>query len=137
MRKRAVAIPVATFFVGVLIAPPSPATSGETKTETVTVTVTPAAIESTTKTAKTTKTTKTVKTWGSGTYLVGTEIPTGTYRTDGPADSNCYLETSSKSGDINVNEWVTDEGESAYIVITPRDHFFKVSGCQPLKRTSH
>lgn len=69
---------------------------------------------------------------GSGTYLVGTDVPAGVYRTAGPTQGHaiCYF------------AWLADTGADARIVdnsttagpatVTVRDgQVFKTSGCQP------
>lgn len=114
----------------------SDANASATPAPTVTVhdTVTEAA-----KPAPTVTVTKTVKPKakasfsGDGTYLVGTDIKAGTYRTSGPSDSslpNCYWErSSSASGDMNgiiANDNLAGAG---VVTIRSSDKIFKTSGC--------
>ena len=68
--------------------------------------------------------------FGSGTYLVGTQIEAGTYQA--PGGSNCYWERlSSTNGSfeaIIANDWSTDNSPQI-VTIDPTDVAFKSSGC--------
>ncbi|MFJ8430576.1 hypothetical protein ACIQ9P_04645 [Kitasatospora sp. NPDC094019] len=70
---------------------------------------------------------------GSGTYLVGTDVQPGTYKTAGPSDSTglCYWErssgTSGDAGSIIANDALTGQG---VVTIKKSDALFKSQGCQ-------
>lgn len=70
---------------------------------------------------------------GSGTYLVGTDIQPGTYKTAGPSGRTglCYWERSSGSsgdaGSIIANDALTGQG---VVTIKKSDAVFKSQGCQ-------
>jgi hypothetical protein len=95
----------------------------ETKVETKTVTVTPEEPAAPAPAAGTTI-------GGDGTYLVGTDIKPGTYRTSGPAGSGCYWarlkNTSGDSGSILAND--NTDGPTV-VTIKPTDGAFETSGC--------
>jgi hypothetical protein len=72
---------------------------------------------------------------GNGTYLVGSDIQPGTYRTAGPAASvmpNCYWsrnqDASGEMKSIIAND--NSQGPTT-VTIKPSDGVFKTSGCQP------
>ncbi|MFD8695611.1 hypothetical protein [Kitasatospora purpeofusca] len=70
---------------------------------------------------------------GSGTYLVGTDVQPGTYKTVGPSGSTglCYWErssgTSGDAGSIIANDALTGQG---VVTIKKSDALFKSQGCQ-------
>lgn len=72
---------------------------------------------------------------GEGTWVVGSDIPAGTYRTAGPLADNCYFarlkDTSGDFASIIVNG--TPPGPTT-LTIKPKDGAFLTSGCQPWVR---
>ncbi|MCU1653468.1 MAG: putative secreted protein [Pseudonocardia sp.] len=72
---------------------------------------------------------------GDGTYVVGTDIQAGSYRTTGPARSvipNCYwTRNSDTSGELSsiIASDIT-QGPTT-VTIKPTDGAFHTSGCQP------
>ncbi|GAB2769216.1 hypothetical protein [Streptomyces bullii] len=76
---------------------------------------------------------------GDGTYVVGTEIEPGTYRTGGPQDSaipNCYwARLSGTSGEPNE---IIANGNTAgptTVTISASDRAFQTTGCETWKKT--
>lgn len=153
------------FFIGVMIGTSgsgdntktvadSKAVPGPTVTTTATVTDTPAAkpvkakpAPTVTVTATATKTVTKTKTVapkaaatipGEGTFVVGSDIKPGTYKTSGPSDSslpNCYWArlkgTSGAFGDIIANG---NPGGQTTITISSGDKAFQTSGCADWKK---
>lgn len=77
---------------------------------------------------------------GDGTYLVGTDIKPGTYKTSGPADSvipNCYWERSSSTSG-NMDGILANDNLSGAGVVTvlPSDKVFKTTGCNDWTKVS-
>lgn len=77
---------------------------------------------------------------GDGTFVVGTEVKPGTYKTSGPAESsfpNCYWArlkgTSGGFGDIIANG--NPKGQTT-ITISSSDGAFETSGCKEWKKVS-
>lgn len=75
---------------------------------------------------------------GDGTFVVGTEVKPGTYRTAGPADDafdTCYWarlkSTSGDVGDIIANG--TTKGP-ATVTVKPSDNAFQTTGCKDWKK---
>ncbi|MET9952450.1 hypothetical protein ABZ135_13010 [Streptomyces sp. NPDC006339] len=74
---------------------------------------------------------------GDGTFLVGSEVQPGTYRSAGPADglADCYWArlkgTTGELGDIVANH--AGKGP-ATVTILATDKAFQTSGCQTWKR---
>ncbi|MFE7193938.1 hypothetical protein [Kitasatospora sp. NPDC057541] len=111
-------------------APPAPAVT-VTVTTTATVTAPPPAAAPPAETAPAAPA-DTID--GSGTFLVGTDIRPGTYRTAGPAGGvarMCYWERArSADGDLDsiiANENLTGQG---VVTIKKSDVVFKTQGCQ-------
>ncbi|WP_171163234.1 hypothetical protein [Streptomyces sp. I05A-00742] len=74
---------------------------------------------------------------GNGMYRVGVDIAPGTYKSAGnKADGNCYWERAKDAlhgtDSIEANENVTGNG---IVTVTPRDAYFKTSGCTDWKKT--
>ncbi len=69
---------------------------------------------------------------GDGSYLVGSEIQPGTWKSSGVEGGLCYADTQNKGGDILQQE-VAAEG-SAIIRITEKAYTFKSSGCGSWKK---
>ncbi|MFF7457260.1 hypothetical protein [Kitasatospora sp. NPDC008115] len=77
---------------------------------------------------------------GSGTFLVGTDIRPGTYRTAGPGGGSmgmCYWERARAAdgdlGSIIANENLMGQG---VVTIKKSDVVFKTQGCQPWTKIS-
>lgn len=76
---------------------------------------------------------------GDGTYVVGKDIKSGTYRTDGAEDGgfpNCYwARLSGTSGEFK--EIIANENSKGPTTVTifAGDKAFKTTGCQTWKRT--
>lgn len=69
---------------------------------------------------------------GDGSYLVGSEIKPGTWKSSGVKDGLCYADTQNEDGDILQQE-VAAEG-SVIIRITEKAYTFKSSGCVGWKK---
>lgn len=69
---------------------------------------------------------------GDGSYLVGTEIQPGTWKSSGVEGGLCYADTQNEAGDILQQE-VAAEG-SVIIRITGKAYTFKSSGCVSWKK---
>lgn len=68
------------------------------------------------------------KTFGDGDYLVGSEIPRGTYKSSGvEEDGLCYADTQTKGGDI-LEQVVKDKGV-AIIRIQGKAYTFTTKDC--------
>lgn len=74
------------------------------------------------------------KTWSDGDYLVGDEIPKGTFKSSGVVEDEpyCYAVTKSKSGEILEQE-VTPKG-STIIRIKGSAYTFSSTGCKAWKK---
>lgn len=113
----------------IVVTTPGPTiiTVGPTTTVTATTTMTTAAT-----TAATTAPTAAGATTGitDGTYLVGTEIASGTYKSSGgmATDSMCYVETQDKAGNVLDGE-IGLGGGSMTFKIPPDAYKFKATGC--------
>lgn len=68
-----------------------------------------------------------------GTYLVGSEIPPGTYKSDGGGSTLCYADTQDKAGNILQQE-VAGGGEAVVIRIASSAYTFKSSDCGSWKK---
>lgn len=75
---------------------------------------------------------------GPGTYVVGTDIKPGLYKTSGPADNGigmCYWERSSSlSGDFKSIIANGDPAGPTTVQISASDKGFKTDGCAPWVR---
>jgi hypothetical protein len=75
---------------------------------------------------------------GSGTYLVGTDVEPGTYRTTGPADESgvCYW-ARLKSTDGDLKSIIANEAATGSQIVTigARDRAFTSRGCAPWTRS--
>jgi hypothetical protein len=70
----------------------------------------------------------------NGTYLVGTEIKPGTYKSSGPDGSNgagCYWARHSKNNDLLDNN--VSQGPSI-VVVHASDFSIEFAGCEPYKK---
>jgi hypothetical protein len=112
-----------------------------TVTATSTATETETAAPSTKKTPTPSEATKPPagKIPGDGTYIVGTDIKPGTYRTDGPEDTaipNCYWArlqaTSGEFSDIIANG---NTAGPTTVTISASDKAFQTTGCKTWTRT--
>jgi len=73
---------------------------------------------------------------GDGTFVVGTDIRPGKYRTPGAADyfdtDNCYwARLTDTSGDLAAVTASGNTGGPVTVTILPTDHAFETSGCRP------
>jgi hypothetical protein len=110
----------ATATVTAIAAAPAPTV---TVTKTATVTAKP-------KAAKAAKVAATVP--GDGTYLVGSDMKSGTYKTKGPADGSfgCYwARAKDSSGELN-SIIANDNLNGSGVVTVRKGETFKSSGCQ-------
>lgn len=99
----------------------------ETVTETVTATQTVYQTETETVTASPEPPPGPKTTFGDGTWIVGTDIAPGTYRSSG--GSGCYWERTTGTGDLD--DIIDNDNASgpAVVVIAPDDPFFVSKGC--------
>lgn len=65
---------------------------------------------------------------GSGNYLVGTEVPAGTWRAQGEKITDCYWEISDSNGNIIANNFVSTSTPFS-ITIPSHASGFTVEGC--------
>ncbi|MDH6521816.1 cytoskeletal protein RodZ [Streptomyces sp. SAI-135] len=76
---------------------------------------------------------------GDGTYIVGEEVRSGTYRTDGPEDAalpNCYwARLSGTSGELNEIIANANTTGPTTVTISASDKAFQTTGCMTWKRT--
>ena len=73
--------------------------------------------------------------FGAGTWRVGTDILPGTYRTDGPARSNCYWARLSGFSGTTAHIIANDNTNGpAIVTIAASDAGFESSGCRPWAR---
>ncbi|MER7704694.1 hypothetical protein ABTX81_17600 [Kitasatospora sp. NPDC097605] len=115
-------------------APPAPPAPTVTVTVTATATLTAPPPATTAPPAETAPAEPADTIAGSGTFLVGTDIRPGTYRTAGPNSSSvgmCYWERSRAAdgdlGSIIANENLMGQG---VVTIKKTDVVFKTQGCQ-------
>ncbi|MEV0118373.1 hypothetical protein AB0H77_34875 [Streptomyces sp. NPDC050844] len=75
---------------------------------------------------------------GDGTFVVGTEIKPGTYRTAGPADdviNSCYwARLKSTTGDVGDIIASGDSKGPVTVTISPGDKAFQTTGCKNWKK---
>jgi len=102
----------------------------------------PAPTVTVTKTATVTATPKAAKVAatvpGDGTYLVGGDMKSGTYKTKGPADGSfgCYWERAKdSSGELN-SIIANDNLNGSGLVTVRKGETFKSSGCQDWVKVS-
>ena len=103
----------------------APAAAQPASTTTVTVTAPAPSTQASTTDAAGTVT--------DGTYLVGTEIAVGQWKSDGKGGSLCYADTQDKAGNILEQE-VAQAGEAVVIRITKDAYTFKSSNCGSWKK---
>ncbi|HEY9290819.1 MAG TPA: hypothetical protein VIP98_06035 [Microlunatus sp.] len=65
---------------------------------------------------------------GDGTYLVGSDIQPGTYKSDGSGSSLCYADTQSEDGDIMEQE-VAQSGETVVMRVKSNAYTFTSRDC--------
>ena len=72
---------------------------------------------------------------GDGTFLVGTDIKPGTYRSAKPASGNCYW-ARLRADDGGINDIIANNNSSGPSVVTVRksDKLFKTQGCEDWTR---
>ena len=66
-----------------------------------------------------------------GTYIVGTDIAPGTWRSDGGGDSSCYVARLSGFGgtfDENISNDISSEG-GLIVNVAASDKGFETTGC--------
>lgn len=66
--------------------------------------------------------------FGPGRYLVGTDIPAGTYRSQ-PGVSDCYWERATGSGETIDNEFVTFAGDGAVVTVRSGEYLIVEAKC--------
>jgi hypothetical protein len=66
---------------------------------------------------------------GDGTFLVGTEVRPGTYRSDAPSSGMCYWARLNGSDEFDIIDNDLSEGQSV-VEIRSTDRFFETKGCE-------